>query len=159
MRTTSLADSRSARFPPRLSEQRDEWQYVQDEMRQGRKLAQVYYGVSALSPSLGLEQDLAVLADLADRVLPALQPAHVHPRVEHLAHPVGRGEAKLLARGVGALQGGEREAWPSKRAFLEQSRLDPRIDLGAVIAPAVKIAVASRLSGLSDNHSSAARAT
>ena len=50
MRTTSLADSRSARFLPQLSEQRDEWQYVQAEMRQGRKLAQVYYGVGALSP-------------------------------------------------------------------------------------------------------------
>lgn len=50
MRTTSLADSRSARFLPQLSEQRDEWQYVQAELRQGRKLAQVYYGVGALSP-------------------------------------------------------------------------------------------------------------
>lgn len=50
MRTTSLADSRSARFLPQLSEQRDEWQYVQAEIRQGRKLAQVYYGVGALSP-------------------------------------------------------------------------------------------------------------
>ena len=36
MRTTSLADSRSARFLPQLSEQRDEWQYVQAEIRQGR---------------------------------------------------------------------------------------------------------------------------
>ena len=50
MRTTSLADSRSARFLPQLSEQRDEWQYVQGQIRQGRKLAQVYYGVGALSP-------------------------------------------------------------------------------------------------------------
>ena len=50
MRTTSLADSRSARFLPQLSEQRDEWQYVQGEIRKGRKLAQVYYGVGALSP-------------------------------------------------------------------------------------------------------------
>lgn len=50
MRTTSLADSRSARFLPQLSEQRDEWQYVQSQIRQGRKLAQVYYGVGVLSP-------------------------------------------------------------------------------------------------------------
>ena len=50
MRTTSLADSRSARFLPQLAEQRDEWQYVQGQIRQGRKLAQVYYGVGALSP-------------------------------------------------------------------------------------------------------------
>lgn len=50
MRTTSLADSRSARFLPQLSEQRDEWQYVQGQIRQGRKLCQAYYGVGALSP-------------------------------------------------------------------------------------------------------------
>lgn len=50
MRTTSLADSRSARFLPQLAEQRDEWQRVQQELRQGRKLCQVYYGVGALSP-------------------------------------------------------------------------------------------------------------
>jgi conjugal transfer ATP-binding protein TraC len=50
MRTTSLADSRSSRFLPQLAEQRDEWQHVQQELRQGRKLCQAYYGVGALSP-------------------------------------------------------------------------------------------------------------
>lgn len=50
MRTTSLADSKSARFLPKLADQRDEWQHVQQEMRQGRKLCQAYYGVGALSP-------------------------------------------------------------------------------------------------------------
>ncbi len=50
MRTTSLADSRSARFLPQLAEQSREWQDVQAQLRQGRKLCQVYYGVGALSP-------------------------------------------------------------------------------------------------------------
>lgn len=50
MRTTSLADTRSARFLPHLAEQRDEWQHVQAEIRQGRKLTLAYYGVGALSP-------------------------------------------------------------------------------------------------------------
>lgn len=50
MRTTSLADSKSSRFLPQLADQRDEWQHVQQEMRQGRKLCQAYYGVGALSP-------------------------------------------------------------------------------------------------------------
>lgn len=49
MRTTSLADSKSSRFLPQLADQRDEWQHVQQEMRQGRKLCQAYYGVGALS--------------------------------------------------------------------------------------------------------------
>jgi conjugal transfer ATP-binding protein TraC len=50
LRTTSLADSRSARFLPQLAQQRDEWQQVQAEMREGRKLVQAYYAVGALSP-------------------------------------------------------------------------------------------------------------
>ncbi len=50
MRTTSLAGTKSARFLPQLADQRDEWQHVQQEMRQGRKLCQAYYGVGALSP-------------------------------------------------------------------------------------------------------------
>ncbi|MDF0490466.1 type IV secretion system protein TraC [Sphingomonas sp. H39-1-10] len=50
MRTTSLADSQSARFLPQLREQSREWQYVQEELRQGRKLVRVFYGVTAISP-------------------------------------------------------------------------------------------------------------
>lgn len=50
LRTTSLAESRSARFLPQLAQQRDEWQQVQAELREGRKLVQAYYAVGALSP-------------------------------------------------------------------------------------------------------------
>lgn len=50
LRTTSLAESRSARFLPQLAQQRDEWQHVQAQLREGRKLVQAYYGVGALSP-------------------------------------------------------------------------------------------------------------
>ncbi len=50
MRTTSLAESKSAKFLPQLAEQSAEWKLVQEELRQGRKLCQVYYGVGALSP-------------------------------------------------------------------------------------------------------------
>ena len=50
LRTTSLADSKSARFRPELGLQKEEWQRVQQELRQGRKLCKVYYGVGALSP-------------------------------------------------------------------------------------------------------------
>lgn len=50
MRTTSLADSRSARFMPQLREQSREWEYVQEQLRQGQKLVRVYYGVTSFSP-------------------------------------------------------------------------------------------------------------
>ncbi|WP_062342761.1 type IV secretion system protein TraC [Novosphingobium sp. CCH12-A3] len=50
LRTTSLAESRSARFLPQLAQQRDEWQQVQTELREGRKLVQAYYAIGALSP-------------------------------------------------------------------------------------------------------------
>ncbi|WP_242128549.1 type IV secretion system protein TraC [Sphingobium sp. Sx8-8] len=50
MRTTSLADSRSARFLPQLKEQSQEWRYVNDEMKQGRKLVRLFYSVTAFSP-------------------------------------------------------------------------------------------------------------
>src|SRR3546814_15128268 len=36
MRTTSLADSKTAPFLPHLSTQSQEWPYVNDELRQGR---------------------------------------------------------------------------------------------------------------------------
>ncbi len=94
-------------------------------------------GVDDLALALALQRHLAVAADRHHVILAAPQPqfAHVHPRLKHLAGPVGRGEAQLLARGVGALQGGERETRPGKGALLEQPRLDPCIDLGAVVPP------------------------
>lgn len=51
MRTTSLADSKSARFIPQLREQSREWEYVQEQLRQGQKLVRVYYGVTSFSPA------------------------------------------------------------------------------------------------------------
>ncbi|WP_257558474.1 type IV secretion system protein TraC [Sphingobium sp. CFD-2] len=50
MRSTSLADSKSARFLPQLKEQSQEWRHVNDEMKQGRKLVRLFYSVTAFSP-------------------------------------------------------------------------------------------------------------
>jgi conjugal transfer ATP-binding protein TraC len=50
MRTTSLADSKGARFIPNIKQQSGEWQYVQDQLKEGRKLVQVFYGVTLFSP-------------------------------------------------------------------------------------------------------------
>src|SRR5690606_19335753 len=50
MRTTSLADSKSARFLPQLREQSQEWRFVNDEVRQGRKLVRVLFSVTSFSP-------------------------------------------------------------------------------------------------------------
>ncbi|EQB02074.1 type IV secretion system protein TraC [Sphingobium baderi] len=50
MRTTSLADSKSARFLPQLKEQSREWRHVNDEMKQGHKLVRVFHSVTAFSP-------------------------------------------------------------------------------------------------------------
>jgi conjugal transfer ATP-binding protein TraC len=50
MRTTSLADSKSARFLPQLREQSQEWRYVNEELRQGRKLVRVFFSVTSFSP-------------------------------------------------------------------------------------------------------------
>ena len=50
MRTTSLADSKSARFLPQLRDQSQEWRHVNDELRQGRKLVRAFYSVTAFSP-------------------------------------------------------------------------------------------------------------
>ncbi|PKP94605.1 MAG: type IV secretion system protein TraC [Alphaproteobacteria bacterium HGW-Alphaproteobacteria-16] len=61
MRTTSLADSQSARFLPQLRDQSREWQYVQEELRQGRKLVRVFYGVTAVSPEGKGDSDERVL--------------------------------------------------------------------------------------------------
>ena len=50
MRTTSLADSKSSRFLPQLKDQSQEWRYVNDEIRQGRKLVRVFFSVTSFSP-------------------------------------------------------------------------------------------------------------
>lgn len=50
MRTTSLAESRSARFVPGLREQQAEWQYVQEQLSNGRKLVRLYYGLLMYAP-------------------------------------------------------------------------------------------------------------
>jgi conjugal transfer ATP-binding protein TraC len=50
MRTTSLAGTRSARFLPRIGEQAAEWQHVQSELQEGRRLVRVFYGITTFSP-------------------------------------------------------------------------------------------------------------
>ncbi|SEK04117.1 conjugal transfer ATP-binding protein TraC [Sphingobium sp. AP50] len=50
MRTTSLSDSKSARFLPQLKEQSQEWARVNDELKQGSKLVRLFYCVTAFSP-------------------------------------------------------------------------------------------------------------
>ena len=50
MRTTSLSGTRSARFLPRIGEQAAEWQHVQSELQEGRRLVRVFYGLTAFSP-------------------------------------------------------------------------------------------------------------
>jgi conjugal transfer ATP-binding protein TraC len=50
MRTTSLADSRSARLLPQLKDQSREWEFVKEQLRQGRKLIQAVYSVTTFSP-------------------------------------------------------------------------------------------------------------
>ena len=49
MRTTSLADSKSARLMPQVRDQSREWEFVQDQLRQGQKLVRVFYGVVSYS--------------------------------------------------------------------------------------------------------------
>lgn len=50
MRTSSLADSKSARLLPQLKDQSREWQHVSQELRLGKKLVQAYYTVGIISP-------------------------------------------------------------------------------------------------------------
>ena len=50
MRTTSLSETRSARFLPRLSEQSAEWKHVQAELQAGKKLVKLFYGLTTISP-------------------------------------------------------------------------------------------------------------
>src|SRR3546814_11065667 len=50
MRTTSLANSQSAKFTPQIRDQSREWEYVQDQLRQGQKLVRVFYSVMSVPP-------------------------------------------------------------------------------------------------------------
>ena len=50
MRTTSLSETKSARFLPNLSQQSAEWKHVQAELQAGKKLVKLFYGVTTISP-------------------------------------------------------------------------------------------------------------
>ena len=50
MRTTSLADTKSARFLPKIAEQSAEWRHVQASLAEGSRLVKVFYGLTAWSP-------------------------------------------------------------------------------------------------------------
>lgn len=50
IRTASLAESKGARWMPNIREQSSEWKHVQDQLREGRKLVKVFYGVTLFSP-------------------------------------------------------------------------------------------------------------
>ncbi|WP_420607472.1 type IV secretion system protein TraC [Novosphingopyxis sp.] len=50
MRTTSLSQTKSARFLPKLSEQSSEWAHVQAELQAGKKLVQLFHGITSYSP-------------------------------------------------------------------------------------------------------------
>lgn len=49
-RTTSLADGKAAKLVPQLKTQSTEWQHVQQQVRLGQKLVQIYYSVTMVSP-------------------------------------------------------------------------------------------------------------
>ena len=49
-RTTSLADGKAAKLVPQLKSQSVEWQHVQQQVRLGQKLVQIYYSVTMLAP-------------------------------------------------------------------------------------------------------------
>lgn len=49
-RTKSLADGKAARLLPELHSQAQEWEHVQQEVRIGQKLTQVYYSITMISP-------------------------------------------------------------------------------------------------------------
>jgi conjugal transfer ATP-binding protein TraC len=50
LRKTSLRDSKGAKFMPNIGREADEWQRVQDALKEGQKLLQVFYGVTTFSP-------------------------------------------------------------------------------------------------------------
>ena len=49
MRTTSLSQTKSARFLPKLAEQSAEG-HVQAELQAGKKLVKLFYGLTSISP-------------------------------------------------------------------------------------------------------------
>jgi conjugal transfer ATP-binding protein TraC len=66
-RTTTLADGKAARLVPALKSQSAEWTHVQQQVRLGQKLIQIYYSVTVISP-LGR-------GDLNERTLKAIYKA------------------------------------------------------------------------------------
>ena len=50
VRSQSLAESRGARWMPGIQEKSAEWRDVQSQIREGRKLVRVFYGVTTFSP-------------------------------------------------------------------------------------------------------------
>ncbi|MXO91049.1 type IV secretion system protein TraC [Pontixanthobacter aquaemixtae] len=50
MRTTSLSQTKSASFLPKLAEQSAEWRHVQAELQAGKKLVKLFYGLTSISP-------------------------------------------------------------------------------------------------------------
>jgi len=66
-RTTTLADGKAARLVPALKTQSAEWSHVQQQVRLGQKLVQIYYSVTVISP-LGR-------GDLNERTLKAIYKA------------------------------------------------------------------------------------
>ena len=64
MRTSSLSDTRSAKFLPQLKDQSREWELVQEELRQGNKLVRAFYGVTAFSPKGRAEANERVLKSM-----------------------------------------------------------------------------------------------
>jgi len=50
VRSQSLAESRGARWMPGIQEKSQEWRDVQIQIKEGRKLVQVFYGVTTFSP-------------------------------------------------------------------------------------------------------------
>ncbi|KUR75344.1 type IV secretion system protein TraC [Novosphingobium sp. Fuku2-ISO-50] len=49
-RTTTLSDGKAARLVPALKSQSAEWSHVQQQVRLGQKLVQIYYSVTVISP-------------------------------------------------------------------------------------------------------------
>ena len=49
MRSSSLADSRGAKWIPNIREKSEEWRHVQDQLAMGRKLVKLHYGVTTYS--------------------------------------------------------------------------------------------------------------
>src|SRR3546814_4883402 len=49
MRTTSLSQTKRARFLPKLADQSAEWRHVQNEIQAGKKLVTLFYGRTSYS--------------------------------------------------------------------------------------------------------------